>query len=209
MDTELHEEISDFINELVAFGFIPTAEEIRDAVEDTFYGEELDRNLIENDIDKAIRAQQEKEENWEAFTDFNRLDEAFSGMNQKGIVAVHHAGFTQSDGYEDSTDVYEELKGKKIIADGYCFYTSQDTERAMKDNELYLAFGAFVDHDKNGLEIGTTVAKILKDAGFHVIWNGKLNERILIKPFVWQKRFGPQFEVEPPLDAFLKNRERK
>ena len=190
MDQELQEEAFEFIAKFVKYGFYPSKEKVLETLEDTLYDEELDMDLIEKEIDRVIAAQLEEEKSWNPVTDFDRLAECFSELNENSIIAIHFAGNTQSDGFEDSSDRYKNWKEEGKIADGYCFYTSQDTEGAIDGRDLYLAFGAFEQHEKNGVGIGQRIVEVLMKHGFSVEWNNSIKTRIVIRPFVWQKRFG-------------------
>lgn len=205
MDSKLHEEVTEALNELVTISLIPTKELLLETLEDMFYGEDLDTPSIEKEIDKAIAAKLKEELFWGPVTDFDRLDNVFAELNRKGIVAVHVAGFTSSDGFEEAADAYESLKEEGIDVNGYCFYTTQDFQYAVKDQNLGLAFGAFEDHEKNGLSIGKIIANVLEKEGFSIDWDGTLEQKITIRPFVWRKRFGLEHTVRMPADAFRVN----
>lgn len=205
MDQKLHEEVTIALNELVTIALIPTKELLLEVLEDMFYGEELDTDVIEKEIDKVIAAKLKEEQSWGPVTDFDRLDEVFAELNRYGIVAVHIAGYTSSDGFEEAYEAYESLKEDGIDVNGYCYYTTQDFQYAVKDQFLHLAFGAFVNHEKNGLLIGKIIAKVLEKAGFSIVWDGTLEQKIEIRPFVWQKRFGLEHTVRIPADAFMIN----
>lgn len=159
-------------------------------IEDMFYGEELDLELIGEEIDRAIAAKLNNEKSWDAVTDFDRLSECFIELNKLGIISVHNAGFTQSDGFEDASDIYIQKKEEDAIVEGYCFYTSQDVERAVEDSELCLAFGVFERPEEEGLKVAQTIQETLKKHGFNMIWDGSIKKRIMIQPFRWQKRLG-------------------
>ena len=190
MDPELQEEIFECIAVIVSAGFTPTREKVLETIEDTFYGEEIDLTLIGQEIDRAIAAKREEEKSWDAVTDFDRLRECFTELDERGIVVVHYAGHTQSDGFEDASDRYTQKKEEGIACEGYCFYHSQDVERAIDGDGLCLAFGVFELPENEGVRIGQTIVEALKKQGFSVVWNGTIKTRILIQPFRWQKRLG-------------------
>ena len=191
MDQKLQDEAFEFIEQFVKFGFYPNKEKVLEILEDTLGGEELDMDVIDKEIDRVIAVQLEEEKSWEPVTDFERLAECFSELEENNIIAVHFAGHTPTDGYEDSCDRYESWKEEGKIADGYCFYFSQDVEYAFDCGDICLAFGAFEQkHTEKALEIGQKIVEVLKKHGFSVEWNNSTETRILIRPFVWQKRFG-------------------
>lgn len=66
---------------------------------------------------------------------------------KRGIVTLHYAGYTQSDGFEDCNELAAKLheKGEKVI--DCCFYTEQDLGHILHEesNLLYLSFGNYFE----------------------------------------------------------------
>ncbi len=81
-------------------------------------------------IQTEYQAKRQEEETWPKVTDFDRLDKAFTILESLGLIALHRAGYTQSDGLEDVEDAYHEAGGKRSDYAGHCFYTEQDQESA-------------------------------------------------------------------------------
>ena len=174
-------------------------ENIRTWVWSGFYSpEEVDEfidDILEPDADEAmLRAavlpEFEKkaaaEASWPARTDCDRLDDAFAELNAAGIIALHNAGYTMSDGHED---VGEELhrRGRNGIR-GYCFYHGQDLERAVAGEGLTLAFGDLDAEDDQKVVIGREVKQALERAGLSVKWNGDPGTRIEVCKLDWKRR---------------------
>jgi class 3 adenylate cyclase len=126
------------------------------------------------------------EASWPGRTDCDRLDAAFAELNAAGIIALHNAGYTMSDGHED---VGKELhqRGRPGIR-GYCFYHAQDLERAVAGDGLMLAFGDLDAEDDQKVVIGREVQQALERAGLSVEWNGKPNTRIGLPRLDWKRR---------------------
>jgi len=59
----------------------------------------IDATKVEYEIEKT---------SYPTTTDRDRLDSTFKGMNERGVIALQNAGFTQSDGYDDIRDAYSE-----------------------------------------------------------------------------------------------------
>jgi hypothetical protein len=121
-------------------------------------------------------------------TDCDRLDRAFTILEAQGIIALHRAGFTQSDGLEEVEDAYDEAGGKNSDYAGHCFYTEQDQEGALDGSGLYIGFGQLSGNDAKGVEVGQMLRAALEREGFNVDWDGTIKSRLLVKGFRWQRR---------------------
>jgi hypothetical protein len=130
---------------------------------------------------------------WPAVTDCDRLDQVFEALNREGVVSLHDAGYTQSEGYDlvrkemDEVDDFDDVLG-------YCFYHGQDVERAVDGGGLYLAYGPPEPHQEEsvGPEVGKMIVAELERGGFQVEWDGSYSTRIHIPRLNWQRR--------PPVD---------
>ncbi|HEX5219501.1 MAG TPA: hypothetical protein VFZ59_08025 [Verrucomicrobiae bacterium] len=113
----------------------------------------------------------------------------FEALNRRGIVALQNAGYTQSDGYDDCGQAYNERPDKESVI-GYCFYHGQDVERAVAGEGLYLAFGPIDPQDEEikGPEVGRVVVGELQRAGFQTNWDGTFKTRIFIPKLDWKRR---------------------
>jgi hypothetical protein len=149
---------------------------------------ELDPDDLTAAIDEEIAKHEAEKKAWPAVTDCDRLDAAFAALSKRGIIALHNAGFTQSDGYEDFRAALKSHPQRATVV-GYCFYHSQDVEHAVQGEGLYLAFGPVhpKDEDTKGPEIGRVVREELERAGLKVKWDGTFNTRMCIPQFVWQR----------------------
>ena len=118
-------------------------------------------------------------------TDCDRLDEAFESLRTQGIVALHNAGYTMSDGHSDVAEALAARDAGRFF--GFCFYHGQDVERAVSSGELWLAFGALQEDDERKREAGQAVRGALEKAGLHVQWDGNPETRILVR-LDWKRR---------------------
>lgn len=128
------------------------------------------------------------EKTWPRETDCDRLDRAFDELTSAGIIALHNAGYTMSDGISDVNQVLHDW-GRSNVK-GYCFYHGQDLERAVARDGLTVAFGDLDDVASQKATIGQTVKKVLESHGFVVQWNGDPETRLEIPKFDWKRR-GP------------------
>lgn len=157
--------------------------------------EEMIADVLEDDADEAflrasVRPEFEKkvaeETDWSGRTDCDRLDEAFEELNALGIIALHNAGYTMSDGHSDVSEVLHE-RGRGDVR-GYCFYHGQDVERALAGKGLMIAFGDLDDDQGAKTQIGHSVKAVLEGRGFLVEWNGDPETRLNIATIDWKRR---------------------
>ena len=150
--------------------------------------DEVDRGWLLKVILSEFESKRNAEENWPKVTDFDRLDRAFTLLEAQGIIALHRAGYTQSDGHEEVDDAYNEAGGKRSEYKGYCFYTEQDQEGTLDRSDLYIAFGHLSGNDAKGVKVGQMLRAALEREGFSVEWDGTSKTRLIVKGFLWQRR---------------------
>lgn len=131
------------------------------------------------------QGQRAKEATWSTPTANDRLEAAFAELDAAGIVALQNAGWTQTDGWEEIGEATEHRQNVR----GGVFFHSQDTERAMEGGGLMLTFGVVGEGGAAASAvIGEETAATLRSYGLTVEWNGRVDARLLVKPFIWQKR---------------------
>ena len=159
--------------------------------------QELVSELLEDDADETMlkelvieefKKKFEAERTWPENTDCNRLETAFTNLSEKGIVAMHNAGWDKSEAFHNCLDAYREAGSPKELF-GICFYTSQDIESAINDSGLWIGFSSTraEDEDTDALRAAKLIVEELQSAGLRVEWDGDASSRIkvLIK---WQLR---------------------
>lgn len=144
--------------------------------------EEMLRAAVALEFDKKAAA----EGSWPDTTDCDRLDQAFEELHSHGIIALHNAGYTLSDGINDVDEILRR-RGQKGIR-GYCFYHGQDVELALLGDGLMLAFGDLDDDKSKTVEVGELVRDVLERFGFAVEWNGNPETRLSIPALDWKRR---------------------
>jgi hypothetical protein len=150
--------------------------------------DEVDEKWLHEVIRSEAESKRKAEETWPKVTDFDRLDRAFTVLEAQGIIALHRAGFTQSDGLEEVEDAYEEAGGKNSDYAGHCFYTEQDQERALDGSGMYIGFGHLSGNDAKGIKVGKLLRAALEQEALNVEWDGTIKSRLFIKGFRWQRR---------------------
>lgn len=154
---------------------------------------DLDENAVAVAITSSIAEWQAGQKEWPDETDCDRLDQAFAKLNQHGVIALHNAGMTQSDGYDDFREIYEDHpKQNEII--GYCYYHGQDLARVARGGPLFFSFGPCDPklEETEGPKVGRAIVKHLTDAGLKVEWEGTFDKRMSIPIFSWQRRAAPE-----------------
>ncbi len=155
--------------------------------------ERMISDILEEGADeKMLRAQavlefakkEEEEKTWPDVTDVQLLDGVFDALGSLGILCLHNAGYTMSDGHGDAREALSEYRDGRFY--GYCFYHAQDLERAILGQGLMLAY----DHVDGDVPAKLKVAQVLKQelekAGFGVTWDGTTNQRVGIRTFDWK-----------------------
>lgn len=119
-----------------------------------------------------------------------QLSKVFKDLNSKGLLALENVGYTQSDAFEDCSELFHERSKKELIK-GFCFYTEQDKERAKEFGFLSIGiWGAPEGRESETISIGQILIEELKKNGFEVSWNGQSSERpeIYLRNFRMMKK---------------------
>ena len=181
---EVNQYILDAIKVHVWGGF-DTPEDIQEVISDLLE-EGADEKMLRESVSIEFRKKLEAEKSWPQVTDLDRLESVFQALKTKGILCLHNAGYTMSDGHEDSNEALSAYPKAKFF--GYCFYHGQDLERAVSGGGLMLAYD-HVDGDvPEKIKVAQTMQQELEKAGFTVEWDGTTNQRINIPKFDWKNR---------------------
>lgn len=177
------------IQSLVRGGFEDRERIVEILTEEMYAPGELDAEAVEQAVDAALHEHEQAKKTWPATTDCDRLDAAFEALAQRGVIALHNAGYTQSDGYSNVREAYGDAPDRARIV-GYCFYHGQDLARAVEGGGLFLAFGPMDarTEDTEGPRVGRLVIEALQHAGLQVQWDGTFKQRIHMADFDWKRR---------------------
>lgn len=190
-DNDLAEEIEYLVCLLSKSGFF-SREEILEILQDQFIEEEMDFSQIDIPLNESSNI------------NFNKLENAFISLSQEDIVAIHNCGFDIEEGVADAFELFVHLKNNNFNPVGFCFYTLEDVEDCLFDNNLNITFGDFENDEDKALEIGKAVAKSLKESGFEIEWDETINNQIKINPFEWDKSFSDdkEYEIEGAYEVY-------
>lgn len=147
-----------------------------------------DRGWIEAEVARAFARKRDEEATWPAQTDVDRLAAAFEVLDTAGIIALHCAGYTRSDGISDAAEVFHARREQGRESRGFVFYHGQDVEAVLVDRGLYLAFGAYDDRDETAAGIAAEIVAAVEAQGLRTTWEGDVGKRILVHPIRWLNR---------------------
>lgn len=185
----MEDEARELIRTFVRGGFEPADRIVEILCEEAYEPGELERADVESAVAEEIAALQREQAAWPEVTDCDRLSDAFRDLNRKGIVALENAGYTQSDGYGDVREAWNDLPRKSGVV-GYCFYHGQDLERAVAGEGLFLAFGPIdpAKEETEGPRVGRMIVEELALNDLAAEWDGTFSQRIHIPRLDWKKR---------------------
>ncbi len=186
----MNQDINRYIKQFVWTGFYGTDEIAEILIQDIFDQAPLDPHEVEAAIHAEFARKHAAEAEWPAQTDCDKLTQVFSELNDMGIIALENAGYTQSDGLSDITEVYHQMGRADSPIFGYCFYHGQDLESVVQGHGLNLTFGDILGTDEKGIEVGEMIVDKLQQAGLLVEWNGTIKTRIYLPKVAWLRRGG-------------------
>ncbi|PQO46639.1 DUF6891 domain-containing protein [Blastopirellula marina] len=189
---QLDAEVLEAIDVLVDSGFWDANRILEIVCEEMYAPGELDEDAVGDAIAASFAQWKTSQQDWPDVTDCDRLDLAFANLNKLGVIALHNAGMTQSDGYDDFRDAYDRHPLPEQVL-GYCFYHGQDLERVVRGGPLYFGFGPLDPQQEEtaGTRVGQLIVEQLTAAGLTPAWEGSFKNRISIPEFDWKRRAVP------------------
>lgn len=184
---ETNKYILESIHTWVWSGFY-SPDEVNDMIGDILE-EDADEAMLRAAVAPEFERKMNAEKEWPKVTDFDRLTDVFAALNKRGVLCLHNAGYTMSEGHEDAIEMLADQPKDKFL--GYCFYHEQDIEQAVHGQGLMLAFEHVPGGDHDKLKVGIAVKEELERAGFAVTWDGGTETRIHIPNFDWKHRRMP------------------
>lgn len=179
-------EIREYVARAVSAGFDSPAaiiESTNELVEEEHPGHE---SLVRTIVAEELRRHAAEELTWPVVTDCDRLDAAFARLEANGIVARQNFTCCQGCGSSEIWTEIEESAAPTTVR-GYTYFHMQDTESAVEDGSLHLAYGATEDAEDAAIRIGNEIVATLEAEGLAPQWNGQLSQRISV-PLDWKKR---------------------
>lgn len=160
-------------------------EDIQDLISDLLENG-ADERMLRDSVDIEFKEKYKAEQSWPDITDFDKLDPTFQTLSNDGILCLHNAGYTMSDGHEDADTVLSKHANGQFF--GYCFYHGQDVERAVIGEGLTLAYDHIAGDVPDKIKVATKIQQELEQAGFVLEWDGTVEKRIRLTNFDWKHR---------------------
>lgn len=147
-----------------------------------------DAQWLKAEIAAQFGEKKRVEASWPERTDWDKIAFIFARLDATGIIALHNAGMTQSDGLSDvGEERYRRSENASDIT-GFVFYTQQDVERVLTDGTLYLAFGRIDNSPVDPMRIAQRIVDAFNAAGFKAKMPADTRERIVVSGISWKKR---------------------
>jgi len=140
--------------------------------------------------DEQLSKHMQEQKDWVYETDCDRLDEAYSELDRHGIVARQNFTCCQTCGHaEINTEIASTQQYRPVR--GYVFFHWQDTETAVTNGYLYLAYGSVSGKESESVLIAREIVASLRRAGLEADWNDSVRTRICVKNIEWKRRRVP------------------
>ncbi len=188
MRQEIKDEAIEQLEKDILFGF-ESGDDLLESISEMFYNEDdFDEEWLKLEIDSRLKKHEADSLKWAKPTDFDRLVKAFDELNKNKIVSLHRAGYTKSDARSDCSEIIDELKELGFNTKGYCYYHTQDLERAIgEEKNLLIGFDSYNRDDELAREVAEKIISVLTENGFSTKWNGSIDTRIEILNIDWKK----------------------
>ncbi|MEM1211695.1 MAG: hypothetical protein AAGI68_05285 [Planctomycetota bacterium] len=162
-------------------------DEVQEMISDILE-EDADEQMLRELVAVEFDRKSESEKSWPDRTDFDRLDAAFSSLRQRGIIAIHNAGWDKSEAFHNCLEEFR-AQGKPEHLFGICYYTSQDIDGAINGRGIYLGYSSTRPEmeESDAVRAGTLICSELEKVRLQTEWGGNAQSRIKVD-LVWQKR---------------------
>jgi hypothetical protein len=146
-----------------------------------------DRLWVHTELDRQWHGKLQQQSTWPTPTDWSRIDGVFQKLNAEGILCLHNAGYTLSQGEEDTRASWHDRGGKASSLTGFCFYHGQDVQDVVSTGTLALAYGRLTDEMADTLGTARKIVDALLAAEFQTAMPPDTETRIFVAGLVWRK----------------------
>lgn len=160
-------------------------EDVQDLISDLLE-DGADEKILRDSVDIEFEKKYKAEQSWPDATDVDKLDKVFQTLSNEGILCLHNAGYTMSDGHEDAHAALSKHANGQFF--GYCFYHGQDVERAVLGQGLMLAYDHIDGDVADKIKVAEKIQQVLEQAEFTIEWDGTAEQRINLPNFDWKNR---------------------
>lgn len=122
---------------------------------------------------------------WVYPTDWDKLDIAFSQLEEHGVLARQNFACCQTCGFYEIEDEIDEAT---FPVKGFTFYHLQDTETAVNYSSLCLSYSSLDGQDASSIETAKQIVEAQQSAGLQTRWDGRVQKRIEVVGLDWKKR---------------------
>lgn len=170
-------------------GLLTDDEIVLDVVEmlSSKYPEDELRSVARRTLPEVVEALVKEQASRPDVTDCDRLDAAFSEMNEAGIVCRQHFTCCSTCGHSGMWREVDAEGNSGLDVRGYAFYHAQDTDSAMEGNGLWVGHGSVLDDEDANLRIAGEIVDCLRRHGLDASWSGGADKRIEVK-MDWKRR---------------------
>ena len=95
-----------------------------DAMIDDILEDDADETMLRAAVAPEFDKKAAAEASWPDTTDCDRLDQAFEELNSRGVIALHNAGYTMSDGISDVSEALQERGSRENISPQLSYHAS-------------------------------------------------------------------------------------
>lgn len=199
MMSENQQKIYSWILAKIKMGFEPMEDIIAiaiESVEDEGWSGEISEEWIQLTVETEYQMHLKASQIWKHPTDTERIAVVFDNLRREKIVALHNAGYTNSDALYDVREVFGELEEMGLQPIGYCYYHEQDLERVVgpEGGNLLIGFYGVEDNADNALLVAHKIVEQLTLNEFTVKWDQTAATRIEVEKVGWAKVYKEEDE---------------
>jgi hypothetical protein len=178
-DTDL-EELYHYLDTQLRGGYLDPEEILTSAYDYFDEKSEWVKQKAPEIMDELVKNLYVEQAQWPEVTDCDRLDEAFSYLEDKGIMCRQNYSCCSNCGVDEIWNEIQAAKdcGKQIR--GYVFFHSQDTERGVEGGGVYINYGSTENGDIALLAIANEILEGLHEYELQTEWDRSLTKRIKI-----------------------------
>ncbi len=161
--------------------------EVQDMITDILEAD-ADEDMLRARVAEEFQRKSEAESSWPAETDCDKLNAAFRALREKGVIAIHNAGWDKSEAFHNCLEEYQS-QGQPENLFGICYYTSQDVDGAVDGHGMYLGYSSTRPEmeEVDAERAGALICSELQNAGLKTEWGGTATSRIKLE-IRWQNR---------------------
>ena len=174
-----------YIDERVSLGYLGKKDLVPDAV---IVYEHLLGRIATDFVEAAVAAHRKAQTAWPATTDFDRLEDAFMDLVNRGILCRHFW-----------IPEIEDIDGNMADSEwGYAYYSLLDTEQVFQRKvvEIYCGINPEFDPTPDPTKLSQTVADAIRQRGLQVTWNGNPDSPMSVA-IDWKRRWTGRAQPQP------------